>query len=234
MTNRVAVVVIAIVVFFGLLFGMTVIPPAVSDLVDSVGDDGGPDEVVATNGTMHLDRVGRPTVVGEVANGLSVPVENVSVEITYLHEGDPVLTVSDEVLGSVIAAGGTAPFVVHADDLDVRPDEYEVAISYEEADEGPTDSLAITDAELTQEAQDQIVVVGAVENRGNEPLDVSVVATFYDENGSVIGVRMARPAPGTLEPDRRADFEVRFRTLGDVPSRARDFADFEIQAYVRE
>lgn len=226
MTNRVVVGVITVVVGVGLFAGATVIPSLGSGLLDAGGG-----EVVATHTTMHFDRVGRPTVVGEVVNGAGVPVDDVTVRVTFSRAGEPIANATDRALVDPLADGAKAPFVVRMGDAPAKPDGYEVTVSYREADARPYDGLVVTESELVDEAQDQILLHGTVANEGGQTVKARVVITFYDEDLAVIGARSVRPSPAAVEPGGTATFRARFRTLGNVPSRAREFYRYEVVAY---
>lgn len=178
--------------------------------------------------TYHLDRSGRPTVVGEVNNGLTGPITNVTVTVTYLRNGTVIGRSTGQTLRETIPAGETAPFDIRLPN-ETSVDDYAVSVSY---DRGGTvvSSLAI-DAEVSHRSQDQVVVVGTVRNTGSRRLtDVRVVGTFYDADRSVLGARTNSPTANGLAPGEQASFELTFRTLGDVPSLARRFQRFEVSA----
>lgn len=229
MTNRLAVVLIAGLVAVGLLMGgsaLSSIGPIATD-----GQSTASGEVRAMHATMHLDRVGRPTVVGEVVNGRTTALGDVAVEVTFYEGGESIATVTGSVVATPVPSGDRMPFSIRAGELPENPTRFEVKITTAEPADGPVyEGFVVTDRQLLKEAQDQLFVNGEVENRGDEAGRVLVVATFYNDNGSVIGVRQVRPSPDTLEPGETGTFQIRFRTLGNVPSRAREFASFEFHA----
>lgn len=224
MTNRVVVVLVALVVGAGLYAGAT----AVEDVLTpdpGVAVDG---EVVATNTTTHMDRVGRPTAVGEVINGLGEPIGDVSVTVTFDRDDGGADSATGQTLLRTIPASGRAPFAIRLEDRSARPAAVDVAVAYEEGADRPYDGLAVVDERETGRTDSQVTVAGRVENRGGERVAARVVATFYDENGSVVGVRSEPTSPRVLGAGDSGEFEVRFRTLGNVPSRADDVARYEL------
>lgn len=235
MSNRIAVAAITVVIAVLLIAAPSALSPVVSDLTDQPDQPtDGDGAVVATHATMHFDRVGRPTVVGEVQNDRGTAIDGVVVEVTFVDDdGNAITSVTDTVLGSPIRAGDTSPFVIRGGELDEQPAGFEVSLrSTGSAVSAPAaDALVVTDHRMSDESQDQVVIVGTVENRGSSPSNVSVVATFYDENGAVVGARAVRASPGTLEAGEQGAFRIRFRTLGDVPSRARELVDYDLQVY---
>lgn len=186
------------------------------------------DDAAVRGTTFHLDRVGRPTVVGEVANGHDGPITNVSVTVTFFRDGEPVATVTGVTLRGTVPSGGTAPFDVHLQN-ETSVDDYEVEVSYDEGGSVPR-SLTVEGVEAVHEGSDRVTVRGTIRNAGDAPIhSPRVIATFYDANGSVIGARTVRPS-GTLRPGESTTVRVTLRTLGDVPSLAREFARVELTA----
>jgi hypothetical protein len=176
--------------------------------------------------TIHLDRSGRPTVVGEVVNGFDTSITNVTVTVTFYRNGTQIGQVTQAALRETVEAGDRAPFDVHMRSSG-EADRYEVALSYDRGGE-VVPGLTVENASVAREAQSQVDVVGEITNTRGEPLVVDrVVATFYNANGSVIGARTVRPSR-TIQPDGSYSVRIEFRTLGDVPSLAQEFARFEI------
>lgn len=182
------------------------------------------DQITVQGTTYHLDRTGRPTVVGELYNGNDHAVENVSVTVTFYNDDTQVGEVTDTILTNGIDPGESAPFDVHYT-TNAEVTDYEVTFS---ADRTTTQSHPLdATAEIVNEAQNRIILSGSVENTGTTAMQARVVATFYDENGSVLGARTARPT-GAIQPGDAAPFDIRFETLGDVPSLAQDFASYTL------
>ena len=224
MANRLVVVVIALLVGGGLYLGLTAVEEALRP--DPAADLDG--EVAVTGTTMHLDRVGRPTAVGEVRNGLGEPIDDVAVTVTFTRRSGERVTVAGRPLRSTIPAGGRAPFVVRLEDRAAEPTAVEAATTYETGAPSPYDGLTVLDHDVTDRSESQVTVNGRVENRGGERVGARVIATFYDGNGSVVGVRSVPTSPRVLGPGGAGEFEVRLRTLGNVPSRAGEVESYEL------
>jgi len=225
MTNRLAVAAVTALVALGLVGGGL----ALSSLGSLADGDAGPSvesgAVVATNTTVHRDRIGRPTVVGEVLNGKAVALSDVTVEVTFYRDGEAVQTATGSVIGGPVGPNDRVPFAVRGAETPDAPDRVEVEVTdHVEAEAGPLAGLAVVDHEFDNQSQDQVFVTGTVENGAGQEAAPLVVATFYDENGSVIGVRQGRTSPTSVQSGGEATFEIRFRTFGDVPSRARELA----------
>lgn len=224
-TNHLAVIGIALVVAAGLYGGITGIESVVTS------DQPAPEvtgEVGVEGTTSHLDRAGRPTVVGEVSNGLGDPITNVSVTVTFYRDGDPVANVTRPTVVGSVQSGGTAPFDVHMPEEE-SVDDYDVDVSYDRGG-SVARPFEVTDIEVLHEGSNRVEISGSLRNTGDEAVSSPrVVATFYDRNGSVVGVRTARPSR-TVQQGGTLTVRMNFRTLGNVPSRAGEFDRVELQA----
>lgn len=230
MANRLVVVGIALVVggllYFGLisLGGVIADPPALFPETD----------VAATNGSLYLDRTGRPAVVGEVINNRRNPIENVSVTVAFYREGEHITNVSTGPEVSPVPGKSKSPYLVRLSEAAPEPDSYEVFVEYEGTDQSVYRGLGVTDVRVERIGQDRVQLAGSVENTGGRTVDPVLVVTFYDANGSVIGIRSGRASPSTLEPGDTGEFLILYNTLGDVPSKARGYSDHEIIVTTRE
>lgn len=225
MTNRTGIllvgVVVAVVVYAGLTAG--------GSLLGSGGGDGPgagtAGEVVATHTTYHLDRQGRPTVVGEVVNRRGTAIAGATVTVTFYHGGEVVGRKTERAIRSPVPSDGRSPFDVHLPSSPERKvDDYAVEVSYDPYDGPVYAGLSAENVEVARESQDAVELTGEVRNDGDRTVEaVQVVAMFYSENGSLVGVRTTRPSPPGLSPGETGVFRVTFRTLGDVPSLAREY-----------
>lgn len=182
-------------------------------------------EVHTYDGSYYLDRTGNPTVVGEIDNDVGEPITDIEVTVTFYEGDDAVATQTRGTAVDTVPDGIRIPFEVRGP-VDIDPDHWEVSVSYETA-ESPPGILSVTDATEISQAQDSVTIVGDAQN----DLDVTVeqplaLATFYDSDGNVIGMRtdtMEGADPGEI-----SEFHVRYSTLGDVPSHARSYDDFSV------
>lgn len=227
MANRVAIALVALVVGLTLYVGFGAVEDALTapDGVAATGD------VVAVNATMHLDHVGRPTVVGEVHNGRRTAVTGVTVTVRFTKDGSTLGTASDRTLVPTMPALSAAPFSIRLPDPSARPDDYAVSVTYDTAPSRPYRGLRVTTSSISDKSQTRVTVVGAVKNTGRKTVRTTVVATFYDDHGNVVGVRAVPPSPGLLEPGATGEFTVQLRTLGELPSRAGDVSHYSVTAY---
>lgn len=191
------------------------------------GDSGATaDGAVVQGTTTHLDRSGRPTAVGEVSNRYGEPITNVSVTVRFLHDGELIGERTGEPLRGTIPPGDAAPFDVHMGAA-VEADAVTTSLSYERGGDVVA-GLELTDRRVVRESSDQIDVAGTVTNDADRPLTLAgVVATFSDERGAAIGARVIRP-DRRIRPGESVTVRISFRTLGDVPSYAREFERFRL------
>jgi hypothetical protein len=224
MTNRLAVVAVTVFVAVGLVGGGMALT-SLGSLVDGDGPSVESGEVVATGATVHRDRIGRPTAVGEVLNGKETALTGVTVEVTFYQDGEAVQTATGTIIGGPVGPNERAPFAIRGTEIATTPDDVEVEVTDHEAtDEDTLAGLTVVDYEFDNQSADQVFVNGEVRNGADRSVAPLVVATFYDENGSVIGVRQSRTSTSSLAPGDETTFQIRFRTFGDVPSRARELA----------
>lgn len=190
------------------------------------------DEAVVQGTTTHLDRSGRPTAVGEVSNRYAGPITNVTVTVRFMRDGELVEERTGTTLRETIPSGESVPFNIHmreAADIDAVT----TSITYDRGGE-VLPGLEITDQRVERETQDQVDVAATVTNTADRPLRLAgVVATFYDEDRATIGARETRP-DRRIQPGESVTVQVSFRTLGDVPSYAREFESFRISVVAEE
>lgn len=199
-------------------------------LLDASG--GGTGEVNATVGSYYLDNAGQPVVVGEVYNGLDVGIGSVVVTVTIYEDGEPVDEVHGAPMMGSIPGDTTVPFELRVNGTDGEPGDIDVDVSYMELDADIAQSLTVVDAVEVSRGQTSVTVAGTVANDGDdEVVRPLAVVTFYDENGTVLGVRSDRVDPSPLVSGEDGDFQVRYSTDGQVPSLALEYEYFEVIVY---
>jgi hypothetical protein len=190
------------------------------------------DEAIVEGTTTHLDRSGRPTAVGEVANRYGGPITDVSVTVRFLRDGEVVERRTGTTLRETVPSGEAVPFVVHMTET-TEIDRVTTSLSYDRGGE-LTSGLEVSDRRVVRESQDQVDVAATVTNTADRPLRLAgVIATFYDDSRATIGARATRP-DRRIAPGESVTVRVSFRTLGDVPSYAREFAGFRLSVVAEE
>jgi hypothetical protein len=224
MGNRAAILVIAAVVAvlgYGMFAGLTVV------ITDEPSTTPAIDEVVATNTTMYRDNAGRPTVVGEILNGRSYSVK-ATVTVTFYRNGEVLRQVRASPILEPVPRGERGPFVVRLPN-ETAADSYDVNITYNRHRTDPNQNLRAVSIEVSDSAKNQVSLAGTIRNTGDRRIEnVLVVTTFYSSTGDVIGVRSKPPSPAALPAGATANFRIRFRTLGQIPSLAQEFDHYRI------
>lgn len=228
LVKRVAILLIILVTAAALLGAV-----ALLGSVELPGNDGSPGgavssgTVTATDGSLFLDRAGQPTVVGEVGNGLADPITNVTVSVTIYEDGEAVDTRESSPLASTIPGGTAIPYEIRFA-AGVDADAYTTNVTYERGSDSGT-AVEVVDTREGVVAQDSVTVSGSMTNVDDTVAEnPTAIVTFYDENGTVIGARTDRIS--SLEPDETGEFTVRYSTLGDVPSLAREYESYSVVA----
>lgn len=196
---------------------------------DAVSGSG---EVTVEDGSVYLDRAGRPTAVGAIDNDQRTAITNVSIRVQF-YDGDEVIAERvTEPAAETTPAGATVPFSVRLGETDREPTHFEATISFTNAPDFE-ETLSVTDSEVRKTGSHSVTVGGTVSSTDEDPTPAAVVVTFYNEDGVVIGYRTSLVSPDPLRPAEEGEFQVRYVTLGDVPSLARTYDHYRIVVFER-
>ena len=164
-------------------------------------------------------------IVGEIYNGLNVPLNQIEVKITlYSSNNQKVDETSTRPLLNTIMPGMKAPFDLvivgkNAKNVDGYSLDVDYMVSYPK-----NQVIEITSSEYNRDKFDNAVISGMVVNRGDITANtVVVVATLYDLNGNVVAVSKTHAEPDYLRTNDEMFF---FVTIPDKSqaSKAVDFA----------
>lgn len=182
-------------------------------------------EVHTVDGAYYLDRTGNPTVVGAIDNDVGDPITAVEIEVTFFEGDEAVATQTGTPPVEIIPDSTQVPFEIRSSG-DIDPDHFEVSVSYETAEQSPG-VLSVIDSEEIAQSQDSVTIVGEAQNDLEHTVEQPyALATFYDSDGNVIGMRT--DSMEAADPGAVSEFYVRYSTLGDVPSNARAYDDFTV------
>jgi hypothetical protein len=166
--------------------------------------------VSAAHATYYTDSIGAVWVVGEVHNGLSVPVEFVEVTANFYLNGTLVGTENGYASLTAIPAGGSSPFTV----LEVSPPSFD-SVKYSVTDYDTDNFEPVIeglDAAITNTSVDSIDythIVGTVTNNSAQTYQfVEVYVASYDTAGDVVAVDTTFAHPDTLTPGQTGTFEA--------------------------
>jgi hypothetical protein len=166
--------------------------------------------VSADHATYYTDSIGAVWVVGEVHNGLGVPVEFVEVTANFYLGATLVDTETGYADLRAIPASGTSSFSV----LEVDPpafDSVQYAVTdYDTGNYEPV--ISGLDAAITNTYVDSIDythIVGTVTNNSSQTYEyVEVYVASYNAAGDVVGVDSTFTEPDTLAPGQSGTFEA--------------------------
>lgn len=167
-------------------------------------------QVSIQNDQKYVGDDGALHIVGEIHNGLSVPLNQLEVKVAlYSSNNQKVDEISTTPLLNIIMPGMKAPFDLvivgenakkaHSYSFDV-----DYTISYPK-----NQVIEITSSEYNRDKFDNAVISGKVANRGDITANtVVVVATLYDIDGNVVAVSKARAEPDYLRTNDEMFFFV--------------------------
>lgn len=189
-------------------------------------------DVYVQNDRMYVGSDGSLHVVGEVYNGLTAPLGQITVDVrVYDGYGEAVATGSGWSLVNTVMPGMLGPFDIVITGADVlRAQDYTATIDY--AVRSPKSQVIdVTSATLERSSQGDLFITGTVVNRGQATANmIAIVATIYDTDGNVATVARTHPEPGYLRADHQGAFVV------PVPERdqTREVAGYSLVAESEE
>jgi peptide/nickel transport system substrate-binding protein len=158
----------------------------------------------------YEDTAGYSNVIGEVENQGTTTTTFMQVNVTFYDAFDtPVAAEYSYTIVDILLPGEISPFEVSSFPLaNLSVSYYEIEVTYYDTEEVPYREFEITglSEDITYGWFD---VSGEVENIGfiNASF-VNIVASFYDENETLITYDFDYIDPDVLEPGQRATFEV--------------------------
>lgn len=171
-------------------------------------------------------------IVGEIYNGLTVPLNQIEVKVSlYSSDGQKVDVINTEPLLNTIMPSMKAPFdLVVVDKKAKNIVSYSLDVDYKIA-YPKNQVIEIISSEYNHDKFDNVVISGKVANRGDITANtVVVVATLYDIDGNVVAVSKTNAEPDYL---RTADERFFFVTIPDK-SQANKAVDFTLAAESEE
>jgi hypothetical protein len=150
-------------------------------------------------------------VIGEVVNGSSQPVFNVTIIATF-HDAN----------GNLVGASETATFLPQTVPTQANPfrlqltnapanvNSYQLSLRWNDISIVTYGRATIISENVNQE--NGVEITGEIRNDQRSDLsNLLVVATFYDENGEVLNVIPGRTSVATLPPAGTATYSVQTR-----------------------
>lgn len=156
----------------------------------------------------------RNTIVGEVKNNLSYPIEQVRVTATVYDKEGVIVAMDDKYVNDYLLPPGTrSGFDIFLDETLPSESNYILTESYEKSDDNKTEALQLSVGENSK-TSNSFKVLGEVMNRGNSDANaVKVSGIFYDQRHKVIDTDYVYTNPDIINPNKKAPFEFSFHAV---------------------
>jgi hypothetical protein len=153
------------------------------------------------------------TIVGEVLNNFTYPIENVRI-ITSVYDKNGVLLATGETFASdyQIKPGSKSGFDIFLDEKLPSNSKYTLTSTFEKSDEDKPEALQLSVGRNSKDSN-SFRLLGEVINQGQKDANsVKVSGIFYDKNHKVIDVDYIYTIPDIIGPNKKAPFEFSFYT----------------------
>ena len=154
----------------------------------------------------------RNTIVGEVKNNLSYPIEQVRVTATVYDKNGVIVATGDKYVNDyLIQPGSRSGFDIFLDETLPSESKYILITSFEKSDDIKPEMLQLSVGENSK-TSNSFRVLGEVLNLGNNDANaVKVSAIFYDEQHKMVDTDYVYTNPDIISPNKKAPFEFSFR-----------------------
>ena len=160
-------------------------------------------------------------VVGEVENTGDIATEFTKVTATFYGASDQVIgTRTGYATIDVLLPGRKSPFAIILEPEEGAMDvnRYELNVEYWEYDETKEEGLEILSSEQSIDVLDYLHVTGEIKNTGTATAqDVTVIATFYDSTGTVVGRNWEWASDSDLGAGETGTFDVELIHQEQIP-----------------
>jgi len=199
------------------------------------------DENVSTpisNSTLSEDAEPRPdilysalnkdTIVGEVLNNFSYPIELVRITATVYDKNGIIVATGDKYVNDyLIKPGSRSGFDIFLDETLPSKSKYALTTSFEKSEDDKPEALQLSVGKNSK-SSNTFRVLGEVMNQGkNDANAVKVSAIFYDEKHKVMDTDYVFTNPDIISPNKKAPFEFSFYV--DNPEKIKSMA-FNVQS----
>ena len=167
-------------------------------------------EALIQNDQQYIGDDGALHIVGEIKNGLDIPINQINIFVTLLDENQNEIAVKEaSSLVNTIMPGMKGPF-----DLVLTNGEAKITKSYSleldyKGSSPKNQVIDITESELSRDNYNNLMITGTVANKGEITANtVAIIATLYDKEGNVAAVSKVHPEPDYLRAEDNAFFLV--------------------------
>jgi len=153
----------------------------------------------------------KDTIVGEVLNNFSYPIELVRITATVYDKNGVIVATGDKYVNDyLIKPGSSSGFDIFLDETLPSKSKYTLTTSFEKSEDDKPEALQLSVGKNSK-STNTFRVLGEVMNQGkNDANAVKVSAIFYDEKHKVIDTDYVFTNPDIISPNKKAPFEFSF------------------------
>ena len=168
------------------------------------------------------------TIVGEVLNNFSYPIELVRITATVYDKNGIIVATGDKYVNDyLIKPGNRSGFDIFLDETLPSKSKYTLTTSFEKSEDDKPEALQLSIGKNSK-SSNTFRVLGEVMNQGKGDANaVKVSAIFYDEKHKVIDTDYVFTNPDIISPNKKAPFEFSFYV--DNPEKIKSMA-FNVQS----
>ena len=168
------------------------------------------------------------TIVGEVLNNFSYPIELVSITATVYDKNGIITATGDKYVNDyVLKPGSRSGFSIFLDEPLPGSSKYMLTTSFKKSDDNKPEALLLSIGKNYKQSN-SFRVLGEVINHGQNAANaVKVSGIFYDNEHKVIDSDYTYTNPDIISPNKKAPFEFSFYV--NNPERIKSMA-FNVQS----
>ena len=168
------------------------------------------------------------TIVGEVLNNFSYPIELVRITATVYDKNGVITATGDKYVNDyVLKPGVRSGFDIYLDEPLPGSSKYILTTSFQKSDDVKPEALLLSIGKNYKDSE-SFRVLGEVINHGkNATHAVKVSGIFYDSEHKIINADYVYTNPDIISPDKKAPFEFSFYV--NNPARIKSMA-FNVQS----
>lgn len=170
----------------------------------------------------------KDTIVGEVLNNFSYPIELVRITATVYDKNGVIVATGDKYVNDyLIKPGSKSGFDIFLDETLPTKSKYTLTTSFEKSEGDKPEALQLSVGKNSK-SSNTFRVLGEVKNQGkNDANAVKVSAIFYDEKHKVMDTDYVFTNPDIIRPNKKAPYEFSFYV--DNPEKIKSMA-FNVQS----
>jgi hypothetical protein len=170
----------------------------------------------------------KDTIVGEVLNNFSYPIELVRITATVYDKNGVIIATGDKYVNDyLIKPGNRSGFDIFLDETLPSKSKYTLTTSFKRSEDDKPEALQLSVGKNSK-SSNTFRVLGEIMNQGkNDANAVKVSAIFYDEKHKVIDTDYVFTNPDIISPNKKAPFE--FSLYVDNPEKIKSMA-FNVQS----